>query len=79
MMLEDEFNYYRDNQAELLQKFNGKYIVIVGHNVAGAYNSRETAYKEALKKYKLGTFLIQQCSPGDSSYTETFHSRAVFN
>ena len=27
---------------------------------------------------ELGTFLIQECTEGDSAYTETFHSRVIF-
>ncbi len=27
---------------------------------------------------ELGTFLIQECTEGDSAYTQTFHSRVIF-
>ena len=36
------------------------------------------AYEESLKSYKLGEFLIQECSADASSYTTVFHSRVVY-
>jgi len=76
-MLEKEFQYYIDNQNELVRKYNGKYIVIKNQQVIGAYNSHLEAYNESLKSNKLGTFLIQHCFPGPESYTVRFHSRAI--
>jgi hypothetical protein len=77
-MLDKEFKYYLDNQDELLKKYNNRFIVIVGGEVVGDYDSMEDAYFESGKKYPLGTFLIQKCSPGDKDYTATFHSRVRF-
>lgn len=75
MALEKEFNFYIKNQAELLKKYEGKFIVIKGEEVVGVYDSELSAYTEAQKKHELGTFLIQQCLPGKENYTQTFHSR----
>ena len=78
-MLKEEFEYYLEHQDELLQKYNNRYIVIVGSKVVGDYASNEEALIEAKKTYKLGDFLIQKCTDGDSAYTYTFHSRVRFN
>jgi len=77
-MLDQEFQYYIDHQEELVNKYNGKVLVIIGENVAGVYNTEIEAYLDCIKKHELGTFLIQQCSPGKESYTQTFHTRAIF-
>lgn len=77
-MLEKEFNYYLDHQDELVKQYNEKFIVIVGENVVGSYDSDEEALFESKKQYELGTFLIQECTPGEDAYTQRFHSRAVF-
>lgn len=77
-MLEKEFKFYLDNQENLVKKYKGKYLVIIGENIVGVFNSDEEAYFESKKKYKLGTFLIQFCESGDSSYTQSFHSRVSF-
>jgi hypothetical protein len=78
-MLEKEFKYYIDNQPKLVEKYNGKYIVIVGNKVVGVYDSEIQAYTESKNEYSLGTFLIQLCKPGKDSYTQSFHSSAIFS
>jgi len=74
-MLEKEFDYYKTHQDELVAKFAGKYIVIVGEEVVGAYDAAIDAYTKTQKEHALGTFLIQHCLPGVENYTLTFHSR----
>lgn len=78
-MLEAEFKYYIDHQDELVAKYNGKFIVIIGESVVGAFNTKPEAYIDSIKKYKLGTFLIQMCAPGPESYTINIYTRrAIF-
>lgn len=77
-MLDKEFNYYKDHQEELVQKYNGKFLAIVGEEVVGVFDTELEAYAEMKRKYALGTFLLQHCLPGKGSYTQTFHSRVAF-
>nr|WP_315421726.1 hypothetical protein [uncultured Pedobacter sp.] len=77
-MLEKEFKYYLDNQNKLVEKYNGKFIVIKNENVIGSYNSESEAFFETQKNEELGTFLIQYCEPGEGSYSKVFHSRVSF-
>ena len=77
-VLEKEFQYYLDNQEELVKKYNGKFIVIKGSEILGAFDSELEAYEETSKTHELGTFLIQKCEPGSDSYTQTYHSRVAF-
>jgi hypothetical protein len=76
-MLDLEFQYYIDNQAELVQRYNNRFLVIKDQEVKGDYESQGEAYEDARKKYELGTFLIQHCSSGPESYTHIFHSRVM--
>lgn len=76
-MLENEFNYYLDHQTELLPQYNGKYVVVVGNQVVGAYDDAEHAVHFSRKKYQPGTFLIQLCTPGNSAYTVRACSRMI--
>jgi len=57
-MLESEFNYYLKHQDDLLPLYNGKFIVIRGEEVVGAYTDRSDAYYSSLEKYEPGTFII---------------------
>jgi hypothetical protein len=77
-MLEKEFKYFKSHQDELVQKYNGRFLVIKDEAVIGDYATEAEAYSETKKQHELGTFLIQQCLPGKDAYTQTFHSRVVF-
>jgi len=77
-MLDKEFQYYLDNQEELVKKYKGKYVVIKNEAVLNTYNNEVEAYYETQKEHELGTFLVQYCLPGEDSHTQTFHSRVVF-
>ena len=76
--LKKEFEYYLQHQDELVKQYNGKYIVIKDSVVIGAYASELEAVTITSCEHELGTFLIQKCEPGTSSYTQTYHSRAIF-
>lgn len=73
--LQKEFEYYIAHQDELVREYDGKFLVIKDEEVRGVYDSEMAAYKAASEEYELGTFLIQQCIPGDAAYSQTFCSR----
>ncbi len=77
-LLEKEFEYYLRNQAELIKKYRGKFIVIKNCEVIGAFDSEIEAIEKTSEKHELGTFLVQKCEPGTESYTQTYHSRVLF-
>ena len=70
-----EFEYYTEHQKELVEKYEGKFVVIKNQKIIGAYDSEIEAYEEAQKKHELGTFLIQRVESGVENYTQTFYSR----
>lgn len=72
------FDYYLSHQDELVDKYNGKFIVITADGVAGDYDSDEDAYFEAVEKYGLGNFIVQYCTAGKDAYTQNFTSRVRF-
>lgn len=71
--LDIEYKFYKSNQKELLQKYKDKILVIKGEKVEGVYDDEATAYQEAIKKFDLGSFLIQKCIPEEENI-QTFHS-----
>lgn len=77
-MLEREFDYYLAHQKELLSKYLNKYLVIKEEGVVDAFDTKEEAYDFATSKFELGTFLIQQCLPGDLGHSQIFHSQVIF-
>ena len=77
-MLDVEYNFYLTHQQELLERYRGRFLVIIGSSVVGDYDSQAAAYLDSIKKYQPGTFLIQECTDGTSDYTQTYHSRVIF-
>ncbi len=75
--LEKEFKYYLEHQEELVNKYNGKFIVIKNGEVIGAYDSDLEAIEKTTEKHELGTFLVQKCESGSESYTQTYQSRVT--
>jgi hypothetical protein len=75
--LQKEFEYFKANQEILVKQYEGRFLVIRDRKICGAYQTAIEAYTEAKKQFELGTFLIQQCLPGEESYTQTFHSRVA--
>ena len=56
-------------------KYNNRFLVIVGQQVVGDYDTFAEAVAESKKKYAQGTFLVQRCSEGNKDYSVTYHSR----
>jgi len=77
-MLEKEFQYFKENQDTLVNKYKGKVLVIVGQEVVGQYDTEINAYFDSLKKFKPGEFLIQECLSGKEVYTQHFHNLSIF-
>ena len=77
--LESEFDWYIENQNDLVKKYTGKYLVIKDKKIIGKYDDEYYALKETMKTHEMGTFLIQKCTPGIDSYTQTFHSRVAIS
>jgi hypothetical protein len=72
-----EFEFFKANQKKLVAKYRGRYLVIVGETVVGAYDSPLEAYIAAQENYELGSFMIQACQPGPSAYTVTIASAGL--
>ncbi|OGU58184.1 MAG: hypothetical protein A2X64_06890 [Ignavibacteria bacterium GWF2_33_9] len=77
-MLKKEFEYYLKEQENFVKQYLGKFLVIKDEEIVGIYNTELQAYSESIKKFELGTFLIQECQPGEENFTQTFRSRVIF-
>ncbi|MCY4108974.1 MAG: DUF5678 domain-containing protein [Chloroflexi bacterium] len=75
--LEREYRYFKAHQDELVEKYGGKFIVIVEDEVVAAYENELEAYTEMKSKYGLGHFLLQECLPQDQLVQ--YHSRVAFS
>ena len=77
--LQKKFDFYLAHQDEMVEKYDGRYIVIKNGIVVGDHDDEVTAVAKAQESHELGTFLVQKVSEGDSEYSQTFHSRVAFS
>ena len=64
----NNLDFYIENQAELVKKYEGRYIVIHAQKVYGAYSDLRKAVLEARKEFAPGTYQVQLVEPGEGSY-----------
>ena len=75
--LEKEFQFYLDNQDDIVAQHDGKVVVIKDCQLLGVYDDEGDAVIETRKEHTPGTFLVQRVSEGSEAYTATFHSRVA--
>ncbi len=75
--LRKQFKYYLDHQDELVRRYRGRWVVIVGEQVVGDFDSELAAYEFASGAYEPGTFMLQLVTPGKENYSQTFRSRVA--
>lgn len=75
-MLEKEFEFFNANKKQLIEKYNGKFIVIVQDEVKGSYKTKIEALTESVAKFGLGKFFIEFCTTDESFYNWTFSNLA---
>lgn len=73
--LKKEYEYFQHNKDELMKKYKGRAIAIVGEAVVGDYPDKQTAFRDQAKKREVGSFLVQSCDPNEEPWV--FHSRVA--
>ena len=64
-----ELGYYFSHQKEMVEKYDGKVIVMKDCTVLNAFDDYPQAYAWATERFKIGTFLAQRVSRGVGDYT----------
>jgi hypothetical protein len=63
-MLETEIAFMETHREELIRQYGGRFLVIKGEQVSGAFDELEDALQGAVLKYGLDNVLIRR--PADS-------------
>lgn len=72
--LKKQFDFYLANQENLVEKFNGRVLLIHNESVIGDFSSKEDAYNAGSTQFEPGDFLIIKCSPGERDYTVNYRT-----
>lgn len=60
-----EYLWYEAHEAEIIQRYFGRFVVVAGNEVVGDYGSLALALQETLKQRKPGDFIIQHALPAN--------------
>jgi hypothetical protein len=66
--LDKEYDFFKSHLAEFVKSHPEKYVVIVGEDVIGFYQTLSDALAEAVKEHKPGTFFIELCTSDKNYY-----------
>jgi uncharacterized protein YbcV (DUF1398 family) len=73
-----DYKYFAKNMTSFYKEYGHKFLIIKEKRVLGVFDTFDTAVKEAMKKEKLGTFLVQECFPTKEAAILRFQSNVRF-
>jgi len=73
LRLETELRFFDEHREELLQQHAGKYALIKGETLHGAFDTQENAYEHGVDLFGPDEFLIKQVLPEDPVEDLTSH------
>lgn len=77
--LKSSFQFFKSHHDEIFHEYPNRYVVIKDCSIILTGDSFEDAYSKAIDAgFEVGSFLIQECTEGESAFTQTFHSRVIF-
>lgn len=59
-LLNKQYKFFKDNMEMLMEKYEGRFVVIHDEEVVGSFESDRDAYVYCVKHFKVGTFFTQQ-------------------
>ena len=77
MPLETEIAAFERMQNELEQHYKGKYVVFRGDEFVGAFDTFDTAAREAVNRFGRGPYLIRQVGASPPSMPASVMYRPV--
>jgi hypothetical protein len=77
VMLIQNFYYYLAYQDELVEQYDGQYLVIADKRVVYASTDGDMAFAKGVELAGKGNFILQLCTPGDGAYTSRCYTPGV--
>ena len=63
-LLDKQHKFYLRNEPELIERYEGQFIVIHDEQVVDSFGSERDAYIYCVQHFQIGTFLIRKVLPG---------------
>lgn len=65
----NDFKYFVSIYQDLYNKYGESFIALKNKKILGAFKTVNEAIQALSDKYKLGTYIIQECNGDESGYT----------
>ncbi|MHB8413267.1 MAG: hypothetical protein ACYDDI_15165 [Candidatus Acidiferrales bacterium] len=78
-MLETERKYLDSHREELTRQYGGKFLVIKGEQVTGAFDTMEDALQNAVAMHGLGSVLIRQPAEAQIEFSAPALTLGILN
>jgi len=65
MKIDREIAWFKANRAELVEKYEGKWIVVHDAKLVGVYDESSEAYNAGVTKTRCGEILVRQVTAVD--------------
>jgi hypothetical protein len=59
-MLEEEIHYFQENQETWKSQYPGKFVLVKGSELIGAYDTMQIALDEGSRRFGLASYLIRR-------------------
>ena len=76
-IIDKNYEWFQSNLSELVQNYEGQYIVVKDCRVIGTYPTFDEAFTETNKNEAAGTYIIQLCSQDENKIARTYHTLRV--
>lgn len=75
---EEDLEYFKEHQEELVSKYDGKELVIHCREVVASFDNVGDAFDYGCKTFGAGNFSLQNCVAGECAYTCTVSTVCAF-
>jgi hypothetical protein len=66
--MSEDFAWFKERYTDFQKKYGESFIAIKNKKILGVYDSYGNGVRETVKTEELGTFIVQECSPGYNVY-----------
>ena len=66
--MSEDFAWFKEHYTDFQKKYGESFIAIKNKKILGVYDSYGNGVRETVKTEELGTFIVQECSPGYNVY-----------
>lgn len=74
----EDFDFFIENYQEFYKQYGHKFLAIKNKSVLGHYDAVQDAINDLSPTYKLGSYIIQECTGDESAYRTTI-MRLIIN